>query len=189
MNQVQNPAGDDASNVTNEETQTDTNQDESQNLNNQNTDADKLKEIAENQRIRAEKAEAQLKKLSEQSTEQKPQEFDPSLIEKTLDQKLAERDLQSLEYPDEIKEQIKRVADISGVDVRQAASDPYIQSLVQEHERAEKVKAASPDTSGKQTTSYSFDPSNPPDVDLTTPEGQEAQLNWEKQLERHNNSR
>ena len=189
MNQVQNLAGDDASNVTNEETQTDTNQNESQNINNQSEDTKNWQEIAENQRIRAEKAEQKAKELAGQTQQETTQQFDPSIIEKTLEQKLAERDLQAMEYPDEIKDEIKTLAAVKGVDVREAAKNPYIQSLVEEHKRAEKVKAASPDTSGRATTSYSFDPSTPPDVDLTTPEGQDEMLKWEQQLERHKNSR
>lgn len=87
-------------------------------------------------------------------------------------------------FPDEIKEAISKVAVAQGVSLRQAAQDGYIQHLMQEHQRAEKVRNASPDAGGGGNAGYVFDPDNPPDVDVSTPEGQKAIEEWEQQLER-----
>jgi hypothetical protein len=145
-----------------------------------NEDVAKYQKIAEDQRIRAEKAEAKLK-------DKAPQSFNPEDIRKQAEEAaraaFEQRDIEELGYDETITEQIKKVAQLQGVSVRKAAQDPYIQHLVQEHQRAEKVANASATTGG--TTTYTFNPEQPPEVDVSTPEGQKAIEDWERQLERH----
>lgn len=180
MLEEQNPAGVDASTDTASDGAT------TEDVTTEATDTADGKDyqaLYENQKARAEKAEAALKQRSDVN-------YDPETIRKeaeaaarrTIDQQY----LDELGYPDDIRAAVEKVAQVSGVSLRQAAQDGYIQTLVAEHERAERVKAATPSAGGGATSAYVFDPKNPPDVDVSTPEGQEAIAQWEAELERRN---
>lgn len=139
------------------------------------------KSLYENQKIRAEKAEAALKDPNRAT-------FDPEAITKVAEA-AAQRtyDQQYINeqgFPDEIKAKIEKVAKAEGITLRQAAQDGYVQYLMQEHKRAERVRQASPDAGGGSKASYAFDAENPPDVDVSTPEGAAAIKQWEEELER-----
>ena len=142
-------------------------------------------QIAKDQRARAEKAEAKLKQTDIK------QDVDPEEISKQVEARLRqsqeEEYLAEKAYPDEIKEEIKALAQVKNLSVRKVEQMPYVQSLIQDHERAERVANASTGTDG--TTSYKFDPSTPPDVDVSTEEGQKAIAEWERNLERHHAQR
>lgn len=148
--------------------------------------------IAQDQKIRAEKAEARLKALSGDTKNKPESTFDAEAIRKEAEQAaikaIEQRELQSLNYPDEIKDEIKFVMERKGLTVRDAEQNPYIQSLVAEHQRAERVANASAASSGG-SMAYKFDPNTPPDVDVSTEDGQKAIEQWERDLERHNSQK
>ena len=94
---------------------------------------------------------------------------------------LEKRDLESLEYPDDIKAEIQRVASIQNVSVKQAARDPYISAKVEAYEKQKKADEASISRThkagaGKKT----YDKDNPPEVDMATEEGRKQ---WDEYLE------
>lgn len=136
----------------------------------------------EDQKTRAEKAEAAAKAAREGSS------YDPETIRKEAEaaaQRTYEQQyLNEQGFPDEIKSEIETLAQLKGISLREAAQHGYIQTQVEDYKRQQKVAQASPDTGNGGTASYTFDPDNPPDVDVSTTEGQEAIEKWEQELER-----
>ena len=102
-------------------------------------------------------------------------------IDKLVDQKLAERfdarELETLELTDELKEEVKDLAKLKGISVREAAKLPYILSRKEEVEQEERIKKATPKRSKKGSFVSNYDPAkplNPEDFDFDTKEGIEA---------------
>lgn len=106
---------------------------------------------------------------------------DPDELDKKLDAKLNERlesrDLDSMDYPDELRAEIKKVAQIQGVSVKKALSDPYIQSKIELVEKERRTEEASTNRTNKSGGKSQVSMDNPPNVDMATPEGQKE---WEK---------
>lgn len=99
------------------------------------------------------------------------------LLEQKLNERLEARELESLSLADELKTEIKDLAKLKGISIREAAQLPYIQSRKEEVEREERIKNASPKRSNKGSYMSSFDPSkplNPDDYDFSTDEGRKA---------------
>ena len=103
-------------------------------------------------------------------------EFNPEDFEKKTTEivraQFEERELESLEYPDELKESIKKIAKINSVSVKKAVQDPYIKFQIDEYEKNQKTEEATigktaNKSGGKQ--SYSLD--NIPDFDMSTEDG------------------
>lgn len=102
--------------------------------------------------------------------------IDPADIDKTVDEKLNERlqqrDLDEMDYPDEIKTEIKRVAKITGKSVKQAAKDPYIVATYiepwQKENKADEAAISRRNRSSGNTT-VSMD-QDPPEIDSSSPE-------------------
>ena len=102
--------------------------------------------------------------------------LDPEVIDKRVDEKLEQRDLDSLEYSDELKTEIKRIATITQVSVKQALRDPYIVAKIQDYEKEKETDEASISRTNRAGTGKAtFD--NPPDVDMDTEKGR---AEWEK---------
>lgn len=98
-----------------------------------------------------------------------------ALFEQKFNERMEQRDLESLDLPDELKEEVKRVAKYEGISVREAAKNPYILHKKNEFEKAERIKNATPTRKGGSR--YVIDPSKPLDpseFDLSTKEGREA---------------
>lgn len=92
-------------------------------------------------------------------------------VQETIKQTLEQRDLEALEYPDDIKAKIQNTAKVNGITVKQALRDPYIAFLIGENEKAQKAEEAAitrkPNASGK--ANYSID-EDPPEIDTSSPE-------------------
>lgn len=124
------------------------------------------------------------KEKSEKGDSQKGQET-PSvseLIAAGIKEELEKRDISSLGVPDEIKEEIKKIARVQGISIQEAAKDPYIQFKQKELEDKERIDSATPARGSSRAGSVSIDPSKPLDsstdkFDFSTKEGREA---WEK---------
>ena len=102
-------------------------------------------------------------------------------IDKLVDQKLNERfearELETLELSDELKDEVKELAKLKGISVREAAKLPYILSRKEEVEQEERLKKATPKRSKKGSAIPNYDPAkplNPDDFDFDTKEGVEA---------------
>jgi len=103
-------------------------------------------------------------------------DFD-KLIDQKLAERLEERELESLNLTDDLKSEVKDLAKIKGISVREAAKLPYIQSRIEEVEREERLKQATPKRSKRGSYAPSYDPAkplNPDDFDFDTEEGVKA---------------
>lgn len=99
------------------------------------------------------------------------------LIDRKLSERLESMELKSLDLPDDLKDEVKDLAKLKGISVREAAQLPYIRSRKEEVEREERVKAATPKRTNKGGYVPNIDPSkplNPEDFDLNTEEGRKA---------------
>lgn len=111
----------------------------------------------------------------------KPDETGEPELDKLVDQKLeerfAERELDSLGLTDELKDEVKDLAKVKGISVREAAKLPYILSRKEEVEREERVKKATPKRSKRGSYTPKYDPAkplNPEDFDFDSEEGVKA---------------
>jgi hypothetical protein len=99
------------------------------------------------------------------------------LVDRKLNERLEARDLESLGLPDELKTEVKDLAKLKGISVREAANLPYIVSRKAEIERVKRIEAATPKRSGSGSYTPSYDPSkplNPSDFNMNTEEGRKA---------------
>ena len=122
-------------------------------------------------------------KYREAATKEKPEplkkEKEIPDVGALVSEKFEQRDLESMDLPDEIKSEVQKLAKVQGISVRQAVKDSYIEFKKQEYEEAKKVEdaAISPRNKGK---SVKFDAQNPPEVDLSTEEGRKE---WDEYTE------
>lgn len=117
---------------------------------------------------------------TERSRKVEPTKVDATEIQRHVNDTLEARDLEALEYPDDIKKAISSVAKINGISIRQAQSDPYIQSKIETWKRdqgADEAGISRTNRSGGRTI-MKDDPSIPPDVDMNTEEGRKEYDAW-----------
>lgn len=98
-----------------------------------------------------------------------PEEIDQKLDEK-LNERLEKRDLDSMDYSDEVKAEISRVAKIQGVSVKQAVLDPYIASKIEAENKERTTNEAGISRVNKSGGKVGFSIDNPPEIDYSTPE-------------------
>lgn len=106
-----------------------------------------------------------------------PDEFDKKLDQK-LNERLEQRDIDALDYPDELKEEIKRIAKLSNTTVKKILLDPYIKSKIDAVKKDEKTEDASISRTNKSGTNKAYDINKPPQVDMHTPEGRKTYEEW-----------
>ncbi len=128
-----------------------------------------------------EKARATSEKPKDNPKEGEPPDKETPDIDKLVDQKLAERfearELEELALPDDLKAEVKDLAKLKGISVREAAQLPYLKARKEEIEREERIKNATPKRSNKGSSVVETDPSkplNPEDFDFSTEEGRKA---------------
>lgn len=131
----------------------------------------------------------ELAKVAEKKPDPPPKDtskqLDPEELEKRLDAKVSERleqrDLEALGYPDELREKIRKVAKAQGISVKQAVADPYIQFQIGEYDKQKKADeaAAQKTNRGGGQTKKSWSLANPPNSDMTTEEGRKE---WDEYL-------
>lgn len=116
---------------------------------------------------------------------------DEDIINKKVDEKLDERfekrDLESLEYPEELKSEIQRIAKAQGVSVKKILSDPYIVFKVEEYNKTEEADEASISRTNKTGSKVKYSFENPPDVDVKTPEGAKKWDEYMAEMKRQGN--
>lgn len=111
-----------------------------------------------------------------------------ALVEQKLNERMEAQDLKSLELPDDLKAEVKDLAKLKGISIREAAQLPYIRIRKDEMDREERIKNASPKRSNKGTYTANVDPSkplNPAEFDLNTEEGRKAWKESKVARERH----
>ena len=81
----------------------------------------------------------ELRKLSKEPKEEsKDSDFDNK-----LSKAFEERDLDSMEYPDELKAEIQKLSKLQEVSVKKAATDPYIISKIDEWKKEQETDESS----------------------------------------------
>ena len=72
--------------------------------------------------------------------EKKDKVTDPILeAKKIVEEQFMQRDLEELEYSDDIKDEIKKIASMKGLSISKASKDPYIQYLKDQEETQKKI--------------------------------------------------
>ncbi|MGI6249828.1 MAG: hypothetical protein ACOYKD_00465 [Anaerolineaceae bacterium] len=87
---------------------------------------------------------------------------------------MEERDLQELGLPEELRAEVKDLAQLKKISVKEAANLPYIKNRKEEIEREAKILNSSPKRKGSGSYVSNIDPSkplNPDDFDLSTEKG------------------
>jgi len=95
-------------------------------------------------------------------------------IAETVRQQFEQRDLDELDFPDELKKEIATVAKLKGISIRQAVKDPYIDYKVKAYETEQKSDDATITRKEKGGGKVQFDRSKPPKVDMSTEEGRKT---------------
>lgn len=120
---------------------------------------------------------------------QAEQKHDPEDLDKRVSAMMAaeleKRDLEAMEYPDEIKKAIKRIADIDGISVRKAAQDPVVLSKIDAWKKEQGVDEATLSRNNKRggkPKRSDEDDLTPPDVDLTTEKGRKEYDEWKERM-------
>ena len=110
-----------------------------------------------------------------------PQSNDGVLTEdrlnQLLDEREAKRELERLELPEEVESEVRDIAKVRNMSVRDALKLPYITNRLEEVEREKRIQSATPKRGGSGSYVSSHDPSralDPDDFDLGTEEGRKA---------------
>ena len=101
--------------------------------------------------------------------------------EATVRATLEQRDLDEMEYSDEIKAEIKRVAQIQGVSVRKATQDPYIQQRIAAVKSTERITEAGTARSSK---AIPLNAKGMPKFDFSTEQGRKEYDEWKADRKR-----
>jgi len=116
-------------------------------------------------------------------TEVKKDNVVPNLdVRKVLVEELEQRELDALEYSPELKKEIKRVAEITGVPIRQAIRDPYIANKIKDYEKENEVEEAAITKTNRSGGKKTISLENTPEVDMSTPEGRKKWDEYKAEL-------
>ena len=115
--------------------------------------------------------------------------IDPDEVGKVVgvqvNEALEKRDLDSLDYPDELKTEISKLAKLQGMPIKKALKDPYIVFKIESYEKEEKVKEATISRTHKSGSSKEFDINNPPPFDSADIAGSDkAMKEWEAEAKK-----
>jgi len=124
----------------------------------------------------------------EQKPEVKPQltpqssNTDADEILRKVDERLAQKELDSLELEDSLKEEVKNYALLNKVSYKNALKSPYIQFRVKELEDKARIEEATIGSTHKTMVKKDFSEMSPGDFDMATPEGREEFAKYRKHL-------
>lgn len=138
--------------------------------------------VIEQKRKWREKASVQpeIKPSETMKAEAQKMSGDPADIERIINEKLEERELQALDCPEDLKAEIKKLAKVQGISVKQAFADPYIQYKKEDMERDQRNTEAS--ASGTRKGTALLDETNIPEFDYSTEEGRKKAKEWRDAL-------
>jgi len=100
-----------------------------------------------------------------------------------FEKKMAEIELKRMSLPDEIEQEVKDLAKLKGISVREAAEHPIIIAMKQDYEKEQGVANATPTRSKKGSYGSVIDPSKPLDPNDARYEGfstKEGVEKWNK---------
>lgn len=127
-------------------------------------------------RTEAQTAKDELAKVAKPPAETKT---GPEDVSKAVATELEKRDLEALEYPDDIKKEVQRIAQIQGVSIKTATRDPYITAKVEAWEKVQKQDEAAISRTNRSSGKKSYSLSGPPEsVDMSTAEGRKEYDEW-----------
>ena len=111
----------------------------------------------------------------------------PEEVETTVAKVLEKRDLESLDYPDDIKTEIQRIAQITQVSVLRAAKDPYIVTKIDAWKKEQQSDEAAISRTNRSSGKKELSIDSPPDVDMSTPEGRKEWNDYKKAMTKAGN--
>jgi hypothetical protein len=112
-------------------------------------------------------------------TKNPPKPAEQGDVSKQINAALEKERLEDMPYDDKIKSVIKKVAEINGVSVRNATSDPYVAALIEKYKKdkdAEDAALGRKNNDGKGGNNESID--SMPDFDMSTLEGRKKYDDW-----------
>ena len=99
-----------------------------------------------------------------------------------FNKRMDKRDLERMEYPDEIKKIIANTAKVNEISVEKAVSDPYVKSKIEEWQKEtgsdEAALSNKDNMSGSTQTKANDSDMIPPKVDYNTEEGRKEYDDW-----------
>lgn len=101
-------------------------------------------------------------------------------VEKMMEEKFFNRDLDELDVSDNLKDEIKKVCKVNNIGVRKALKDPYIVFLQKQESDEKELDKSIISESKKNGKVIKIDTTkalNPDDFDMSTKEGRDA---WDK---------
>ena len=120
------------------------------------------------------------KKVS--SKEEKSEEKSPSDIERLIDERFDQRELDISDLSDELKKEVQAYAKVQGIQIKDALNSEYIGFLKGKEEQKKKEEEASTSFKRKSQAGRDFSKMSPEDFDLTTEEGQKGFEEYKKWL-------
>jgi len=120
------------------------------------------------------------KKVS--SKEEKSEEKSPSDIERLIDERFDQRELDISDLSDELKKEVQVYAKVQGIRIKDALNSEYIGFLKGKEEQEKKEEEASTSFKRKSQAGRDFSKMSPEDFDLTTEEGQKGFEEYKKWL-------
>lgn len=104
--------------------------------------------------------------------------FKPEDLDRHVTEALEKRDLEALDYPDDIKKAISQVSKIENMSIRKAMSDPYVSAKIEAYNKKKEAEDAALGRSDKSGRKQSSDSEIPPNVDFSTKEGRDEYDKW-----------
>lgn len=128
------------------------------------------------QKIKYRKETEELKSNNkEKSSKDEPAKKPEIDISKAVQEELDKRDLEEAGLSEELQEEAKKIAKITGVPIKKALQDPYFLYKKDGIDRDDRVEKATTTSKSNATPSYSND--KIPKVDMSTEEGRKK---WEE---------
>jgi hypothetical protein len=121
--------------------------------------------------------EAEILKSSSGEKEKKPASESLVDVSKAVQEALDKRDLEEMNLSDDLKEELEKLAKITGTSVKKASQDPYFIFKKEQYQKDEKIHAASISTKNTGAQAY-VDTAEVPKVDLSTEEGRKQWQEW-----------
>ncbi|MBT9164953.1 MAG: hypothetical protein DDT23_00964 [candidate division WS2 bacterium] len=142
----------------------------------------KLSTAIKQKRSWREKAESHIEKNTEGKSQPpiQSQVFDEKVLDQKLNEKLEERELQSLDVSDELKQEVKTYAKASGLNIKQVLKSDYFKFLKQEEEKKQKVDEAAIGGKHRAPSRQEYSAENPPEADMSVKEGREE---WDRYVQ------
>jgi len=115
-------------------------------------------------------------------TEEKIEKKSPSDIERLIDERFDQRELEASDLSDELKKEVQVYAKARGIRIKDALNSDYVGFLKEKEEQKKKEEEASTSFKRKSQAGRDFSKMSPKDFDLNTEEGQKEFEEYKKWL-------